>query len=289
MIASVVSRIDFKYSGLGAMYAKFKKLFVKSFVSAAMTVRQFYMGSQNKASLDGVYINPIANPKTISFQDLLITSRLGMIDVTSKYKQRLGFQDPATQLNGVHYDDVWKALCRGVDGMDPKEHGRIEIDFTDHIGTKRWMLISPEDQEIVLPLYRKKQSKLSIGIFKVELNVRRIDVDENGEEISFCSDQEDDEREDKEVTLWITEEFRKWIPNKNVMESDDDTLFRLALRDSVFRYPELYDIFNPPTDREKFKYEASVRVIYSNLSDAHRSIAFDWETFPEGVVVGKSN
>lgn len=274
--------------GLNTMYTKIRQTVVSVVMAVAITVRQYYLGKPGKASLDGVYLNPMPDPKTMDFQDLLITSRLGMVDVTTKYKQRLGFQDPATYIDGVQYNEVWRNLCRGVEGMDPKEHGRIEVDFRDHNGNRRSVVITPEDEDVILPLYRKKQSKLSIGVFKAELTVRRIDVDENGDEISFCIDPGEDSDEEK-VKLWIDDELKKWMPNKNVVEADDDTLFRLALRDSIFKYRELYDIFNPPTDREKFKYVAEVRILYTNLDDTHRSLTFDWETYPKDCVVGKSN
>lgn len=284
MIANLVTRIGFRR--IDGMWSGVKKALSKAFIIVAMRIRQFYMGSPRKASLDGVYLHPLPSPKSIGFQDLLLTSRLGMIDITTSYKKRLGFSDPATQLNNVDYSDVWSILAKGIDGLDVKEPGRVEVDFTDHNGNKRSIVVTPEESSVVVPLYRKKQSKLSIGIFKVELEVRRMDIDENGEEISFCGEAEED---DTVVKAVVTEEFRRWIPNKNVMDADDDTLFRLALRDSIFWYPELYDIFNPPFDREKFKYEVDAKIIYSNLSHAHRTLAFDWETYPEGVVVGRSN
>ena len=259
-----------------------KGMAVRIFLGAIATIRSIVMGSGISQRLKNVELHRHPYPNYDNFQDIVITSKVGGIDVTTEYNHRLGFKDPRTLLYDVSMDTVWKTLCRATEGTDRNEMGRVEVTFVDSFCKEKKIVFTPANEKVVLPLHKKITPVLSPGVRAVTLEIDRKDFypeDNFDDEATVLSDYEEEQGACR-GSFDATGFFAKWVPNKKSAANEiDQTMFWLALRDTILGDDSVRELFEPPLDLDKSVFNVQINMIFSDQSIYRTSLNFVWTPF----------
>lgn len=232
-------------------------------------LRSKFMDNIKEPVINGVYVCEIEDVENTKMQDLAVSSYFGMQDVTSNYTRRLTFKDPKTILRHVPFEEVWRTVTKGVDGYSPNSPGRMEVRYTDRFGSDRCVVFRP-GRDVTLPLTMKQTSFLSPSLIDCRLKVRRKYIDDNGDEVSMCDEEEDADDLGSVIGL-----VNQWVPD--IKSSEDGVLCTLAMRDVLTEHSELIRFMIKESAYTLSKYEVELEMSFSNLKCCGKAFEFTWD------------
>lgn len=232
-------------------------------------IRSKFIGSTKEPVVNEVYVCHIEEPETTEMQDLATATYFGMQDVTSNYKRRLAFTDPKTILRDIPFEEVWRVVTKGVDGFSTDNPGRMEVRYTDRFGSDKCVVFR-RGRNVTLPLTVTTTSFLSPSLIECRLKVRRKYIDDNGDEVSMCDEEEDADDLGSVVGL-----VGKWIPNSKSF--DDDLVGVLAMRDILIEHSHFIRFMMKDSAYAVSRYEVELEMTFSNLECRGKAFLFTWD------------
>lgn len=252
----------------GAIVNKVKRDCFNTTIYVVSRFRSYFLDTLKEPVVTGVHLCHINDLRSVNMQDLVHATFYGMEDVTIKYERNLTMKNPKTVLKNIMTKEVWGVLTKGIDGYKPNEVGRIEVCYTDRFGNERCSLYT-EERECVLPFSSANVALLSPSLIECRIRCRCKQIDDNGEEVSMC----DEEEEADDVGSGVIT-ARRWVPNMKAAEDED--LVYLAMRDILIENKQMVRYMSKDSPYVNCKYEVELELTFSNLQSQLKKFEFTW-------------